>query len=133
MLLPRCIANFISILIVQTPHTQPSGDKAQLPSTSPAPATKHIAPYVCNWPPAQVIPKHFEVHLAPGHSLQQHSLAIEEDITPFVHGQVSGLYGSGTVYLGHMIDDDLLRKIREDENVTYVECNYISYRPSLSA
>jgi hypothetical protein len=73
----------------------------------------------CDIPLEEIFPQSYFVHLAPGHSLEQHSTAIIRDIQPHIL-YILDFYKEQIVYVGRGIDEELLAAIRTDPGVNVV-------------
>jgi hypothetical protein len=67
-----------------------------------------------------IIPDAYIIHLAPGHSIEDHSSAIRTEITPYIH-RLEETNKKGIIYTGKSIPYSLLSTIRADPRVSLVD------------
>lgn len=61
------------------------------------------------------------IHFAHGHSIEKHSSAIGQDITPYIHQYEETKDKNEIIYSGQSISESLLTTIRADPGVSLVE------------
>ncbi|KAH7409536.1 hypothetical protein BKA64DRAFT_665189 [Cadophora sp. MPI-SDFR-AT-0126] len=71
-----------------------------------------------------IVPGSYGVFLFPGRSIEQHSIEIQTDITPYIMHIFDKLWTDRVVYSAGNIDDELLAKIRKDPGVEFVEMDH---------
>jgi hypothetical protein len=76
----------------------------------------------CDYPPElNIVPETYGVRLLPGHSLEDHLVAIHYNLTPFIE-HVFEPPPDPVVYLATGANDELLATIRSDPHIGYVAC-----------
>jgi hypothetical protein len=124
--------NAIALLLTLVPKSSSPLLLSECPTIPSSITTKALinnyeAKLVCHEPPTKTVPGEFTVYLAPGYSLQQHSEAIKTDLTPYIRGDFNELFKGQVVYIAEGMDCRLLKAIRADRGVEFVECNYMYY------
>lgn len=93
-------------------------------SSSPLSTKTYEAPIQnSNLPIQERVPDELLVTLFPGYTLEQHSDAIGEDIWPYIWTAYS-INSDHILYIGKDIGHELLRSIRRDQGVNFVEYNF---------
>jgi hypothetical protein len=93
-------------------------------------AAKYQAPLLCRSKEGR-IPQSYDVFLSPGWTLEQHSAAIDRDLTPYVRWVLDNKILNRVEYHGYDIDDELLATIRSDIYFDMFECSHMVQMPPL--
>lgn len=94
------------------PHNSIAEESYQAPFSNPN-------AFLEDWTP--IIPDAYVIHLAPGHSIEKHSLAIEVDITAHVDHILDTKSKVEITYVGRNISSSLLTAIRKDPQVRLID------------